>query len=99
MRYIRSDPVNAAKLSPCTSFSQEFDPEEFYMLLEAAEGQAKQTIKADIPQYIISKLGLAGDPLSGTGQLHRILIYYSSTLSLPRNMLCMADFPGIPTVV
>ncbi|CAG5132563.1 unnamed protein product, partial [Candidula unifasciata] len=42
----------------------EFDPEEFYMLLEAAEGQAKQTIKADIPQYIISKLGLAGDPLS-----------------------------------
>ncbi|GFN87078.1 microtubule associated serine/threonine kinase [Plakobranchus ocellatus] len=42
----------------------EFDPEEFYMLLEAAEGQAKQTIKADIPQYIISKLGLAGDPLA-----------------------------------
>ena len=35
------------------------------MLLEAAEGQAKQTIKADIPQYIISKLGLAGDPLAG----------------------------------
>ena len=46
-------------------YSQEFDPEEFYMLLEAAEGQAKQTIKADIPQYIISKLGLAGDPLAG----------------------------------
>ncbi|XP_005100622.2 microtubule-associated serine/threonine-protein kinase 2, partial [Aplysia californica] len=42
----------------------EFDPEEFYMLLEAAEGQARQTIKADIPQYIISKLGLAGDPLT-----------------------------------
>ncbi|RUS83851.1 hypothetical protein EGW08_008392 [Elysia chlorotica] len=42
----------------------EFDPEEFYMLLEAAEGQAKQTIKADIPQYIISKLGLTGDPLA-----------------------------------
>jgi microtubule-associated serine/threonine kinase len=37
------------------------------MLLEAAEGQAKQTIKADIPQYIISKLGLARDPLSGIG--------------------------------
>lgn len=48
------------------SFLQEFDPEEFYMLLEAAEGQAKQTFKADIPQYIISKLGLTGDPLSGT---------------------------------
>ncbi|XP_055956452.1 microtubule-associated serine/threonine-protein kinase 3 isoform X3 [Patella vulgata] len=40
----------------------EFDPEEFYMLLEAAEGQAKQTIKDDIPQYIISKLGLNRDP-------------------------------------
>lgn len=37
---------------------QEFDPEEFYRLLEAAEGQAKQTIKTDIPQYIVNKLGL-----------------------------------------
>ena len=44
---------------------QEFDPEEFYQLLEAAEGQAKQTIKADIPRYIISKLGLNRDPLAG----------------------------------
>ena len=35
------------------------------MLLEAAEGHAKQTIKADIPQYIISKLGLTRDPLEG----------------------------------
>ncbi|XP_041358268.1 microtubule-associated serine/threonine-protein kinase 3-like isoform X2 [Gigantopelta aegis] len=41
----------------------EFNPEEFYMLLEAAEGHAKQTIKADIPKYIISKLGLTRDPL------------------------------------
>ena len=44
---------------------QEFDPEEFYHLLEAAEGKAKQTIKADIPQYIVTKLGLDRDPLSG----------------------------------
>ena len=44
---------------------QEFDPEEFYHLLEAAEGQAKQTIKTDIPQYIVSKLGLNRDPLAG----------------------------------
>ncbi|CAL1530340.1 unnamed protein product [Lymnaea stagnalis] len=43
----------------------EFDPEEFYMLLEVAEGHARQVIKDDIPQYIISKLGLTGDPLSG----------------------------------
>ncbi|XP_074834267.1 microtubule-associated serine/threonine-protein kinase 3 isoform X2 [Carettochelys insculpta] len=43
----------------------EFDPEEFYHLLEAAEGHAKigQGIKTDIPRYIISQLGLAKDPL------------------------------------
>ncbi|XP_060070360.1 microtubule-associated serine/threonine-protein kinase 3-like [Ylistrum balloti] len=45
----------------------EFDPEQFYQLLEAAEGQAKQTIKADIPQYIINKLGLNRDPLEEMG--------------------------------
>lgn len=46
---------------------QEFDPEEFYHLLEAAEGHAKvgQGIKTDIPRYIISQLGLAKDPLEG----------------------------------
>lgn len=45
----------------------EFDPEEFYHLLEQAEGQAKtsQGIKADIPQYIIAKLGLNRDPIAG----------------------------------
>ncbi|XP_057319918.1 microtubule-associated serine/threonine-protein kinase 3 isoform X2 [Microplitis mediator] len=44
----------------------EFDPEEFYHLLEQAEGQAKinNGIKADIPQYIISKLSLNRDPIS-----------------------------------
>ena len=42
----------------CYCSVQEFDPEEFYRLLEAAEGQAKQTIKTDIPQYIVNKLGL-----------------------------------------
>lgn len=44
----------------------EFDPEEFYHLLEAAEGQAKtmQGIKADLPQYIIHKLGLNRDPIA-----------------------------------
>ncbi|XP_067108643.1 microtubule-associated serine/threonine-protein kinase 3 isoform X3 [Osmerus mordax] len=48
----------------------EFDPEEFYQRLEAAEGQAReghgregQGIKADIPRYIISQLGLTRDPL------------------------------------
>jgi microtubule-associated serine/threonine kinase len=43
----------------------EFDPEEFYHLLEAAEGQARQAIQTDIPQYIVNKLGLDRDPLAG----------------------------------
>lgn len=49
---------------------QEFDPEEFYQRLEAAEGQAKvgQGIKTDIPRYIISQLGLTRDPLEGAAQ-------------------------------
>ncbi|CAL7946480.1 unnamed protein product [Xylocopa violacea] len=44
----------------------EFDPEEFYHLLEQAEGQAKITagIKTDLPQYIINKLSLNRDPIS-----------------------------------
>lgn len=45
----------------------EFDPEEFYHLLEVAEGQARhalQGICADIPQYIIHKLGLNRDPIA-----------------------------------
>ena len=42
----------------------EFNPEEFYHLLEAAEGQAKQAVQVDIPKYIISKLGLNKDPLA-----------------------------------
>ena len=46
-------------------FFQEFDPEEFYHLLEAAEGQVRETVKTDIPRYIISKLGLNRDPLAG----------------------------------
>uniref|UniRef100_A0A3B4C5S4 non-specific serine/threonine protein kinase n=1 Tax=Pygocentrus nattereri TaxID=42514 RepID=A0A3B4C5S4_PYGNA len=49
----------------------EFDPEEFYHLLEAAEGHAKvgQGIKTDIPRYIISQLGLNRDPLDEVNQL------------------------------
>lgn len=51
----------------CFCFLQEFDPEEFYQRLEAAEGQAKvgQGIKTDIPRYIINQLGLTRDPLEG----------------------------------
>ncbi|KPP62609.1 hypothetical protein Z043_119195, partial [Scleropages formosus] len=43
----------------------EFNPEEFYHLLEAAEDHAKegQLVKTDIPRYIINQLGLTRDPL------------------------------------
>lgn len=55
---------------------QEFDPEEFYHLLEAAEGHAKEGegIKTDIPRYIISQLGLTRDPLEGTARTWLVVI-------------------------
>uniref|UniRef100_A0A674N373 non-specific serine/threonine protein kinase n=1 Tax=Takifugu rubripes TaxID=31033 RepID=A0A674N373_TAKRU len=65
----------------------EFDPEEFYHLLEAAEGHAKegQGIKTDIPRYIISQLGLTRDPLEGTS--HSL-----STALKSRRKPCELDF-------
>ncbi|XP_070604232.1 microtubule-associated serine/threonine-protein kinase 3 isoform X1 [Erythrolamprus reginae] len=52
----------------------EFDPEEFYHLLEAAEGHAKvgRGIKTDIPRYIISQLGLTKDPLEEIVQFDQV---------------------------
>ncbi|XP_063283801.1 microtubule-associated serine/threonine-protein kinase 2 isoform X2 [Pelobates fuscus] len=60
----------------------EFDPEEFYHLLEAAEGHAKEGggIKSDIPRYIISQLGLTRDPLEEMAQLNS---YDSSSTDTP----------------
>uniref|UniRef100_A0A674NBJ7 non-specific serine/threonine protein kinase n=1 Tax=Takifugu rubripes TaxID=31033 RepID=A0A674NBJ7_TAKRU len=68
----------------------EFDPEEFYHLLEAAEGHAKegQGIKTDIPRYIISQLGLTRDPLEGTAY-HNALIFVSLK---SRRKPCELDF-------
>uniref|UniRef100_A0A669D8R5 non-specific serine/threonine protein kinase n=1 Tax=Oreochromis niloticus TaxID=8128 RepID=A0A669D8R5_ORENI len=45
----------------------EFNPEEFYHLLEAAEDHAKEghLMKTDIPRYIIGQLGLTRDPIEG----------------------------------
>uniref|UniRef100_A0A674CMH9 non-specific serine/threonine protein kinase n=1 Tax=Salmo trutta TaxID=8032 RepID=A0A674CMH9_SALTR len=50
----------------------EFNPEEFYHLLEAAEDHAKEghLMKTDIPRYIISQLGLTRDPLEGETHIH-----------------------------
>ncbi|XP_026789387.2 microtubule-associated serine/threonine-protein kinase 2 isoform X2 [Pangasianodon hypophthalmus] len=67
----------------------EFDPEEFYHLLEAAEGHAKegQGIKSDIPRYIISQLGLTRDPLEEMAQLTS----YDSGNSETPETECSAD--------
>ena len=54
----------------------EFDPEEFYQLLEAAEGQVKSVVTNDIPKYIIGKLGLDKNPLDGNFNiLYKIILF------------------------
>uniref|UniRef100_A0A3Q3L736 non-specific serine/threonine protein kinase n=1 Tax=Mastacembelus armatus TaxID=205130 RepID=A0A3Q3L736_9TELE len=77
----------------------EFDPEEFYHLLEAAEGHAKvgQGIKTDIPRYIISQLGLTRDLLQG----NRILSFCLNetlTLTPTRRKPLESDFETIKLI-
>ncbi|XP_067315954.1 microtubule-associated serine/threonine-protein kinase 2 isoform X5 [Pseudorasbora parva] len=71
----------------------EFNPEEFYHLLEAAEGHAKegQGIKSDIPRYIISQLGLTRDPLEEMAQLSS---YDSGNPETPETETDSADGRG-----
>ncbi|XP_050313246.1 microtubule-associated serine/threonine-protein kinase 3 [Anthonomus grandis grandis] len=66
----------------------EFDPEEFYHFLEVAEGQVKgiQGVKADIPQYIIQKLGLNRDPIA---ELQQELKDYNWSNNSSRSSLCL----------
>jgi microtubule-associated serine/threonine kinase len=65
----------------------EFDPEEFYQLLEAAEGQARVVhgVQTEVPQYIISKLGLTRDPLAELQQDLAALDTNSACSSPDRN--------------
>uniref|UniRef100_A0A8C6ZGF7 non-specific serine/threonine protein kinase n=1 Tax=Nothoprocta perdicaria TaxID=30464 RepID=A0A8C6ZGF7_NOTPE len=76
----------------------EFDPEEFYHLLEAAEGHAKvgQGIKTDIPRYIISQLGLVKDPLEGREALG--LVADQPSAPAPRRKPCEGDFETIKLI-
>uniref|UniRef100_A0A803YN73 non-specific serine/threonine protein kinase n=1 Tax=Meleagris gallopavo TaxID=9103 RepID=A0A803YN73_MELGA len=84
----------------------EFDPEEFYHLLEAAEGHAKvgQGIKTDIPRYIISQLGLVKDPLEEMVQLdhfdsgNTITPENDDSVSAPRRKPCEGDFETIKLI-
>uniref|UniRef100_A0A8C3UI01 non-specific serine/threonine protein kinase n=1 Tax=Catharus ustulatus TaxID=91951 RepID=A0A8C3UI01_CATUS len=77
----------------------EFDPEEFYHLLEAAEGHAKvgQGIKTDIPRYIISQLGLVKDPLEGREALG-LGALRSPSVTVPRRRPCEGDFETIKLI-
>lgn len=69
----------------------EFDPEEFYHFLEVAEGQVKGTqgIKADIPQYIIQKLGLNRDPIAELQQELRDCCW-STANQASRSSVCLS---------
>ncbi|KAM6938733.1 microtubule-associated serine/threonine-protein kinase 3 isoform 4-T4 [Lycodopsis pacificus] len=77
----------------------EFDPEEFYHLLEAAEGHAKvgQGIKTDIPRYIISQLGLTRDPLEDMVQLEQYEASPSVTVETDGIVENKAPQPLTPT--
>uniref|UniRef100_A0A8C0FDT3 non-specific serine/threonine protein kinase n=1 Tax=Bubo bubo TaxID=30461 RepID=A0A8C0FDT3_BUBBB len=74
----------------------EFDPEEFYHLLEAAEGHAKvgQGIKTDIPRYIISQLGLVKDPLEGREEFGLVS---AGTPVNDKNLLCLLQSQPLAT--
>ncbi|XP_062452561.1 microtubule-associated serine/threonine-protein kinase 3 [Rhea pennata] len=90
----------------------EFDPEEFYHLLEAAEGHAKvgQGIKTDIPRYIISQLGLVKDPLEEMVQLDHFdsgntitpenddACESQPSATAPRRKPCESDFETIKLI-
>lgn len=58
-------------------------------MLEQAEGQAKfcQGIKADIPQYIINKLGLNRDPMAGKLNPYILLFQPINSVNLQRKSL------------
>uniref|UniRef100_A0A672H3H2 non-specific serine/threonine protein kinase n=1 Tax=Salarias fasciatus TaxID=181472 RepID=A0A672H3H2_SALFA len=71
----------------------EFNPEEFYHLLEAAEDHAKegQLMKTDIPRYIISQLGLTRDPLEGRREKRNAYCFFHHLLCFPPfSLFCCA---------
>jgi microtubule-associated serine/threonine kinase len=62
----------------------EFDPEEFYKLLEATEDQVKGHVTNDLPMYVITKLGINNrDPLADIQQ--------STTTSSKTTSHCVVD--------
>ena len=69
--------------------AQEFDPAEFYDLMEAAEWRAREVVQVDVPQYILRKLGLA-DATPSDSRTHirectrtvYVIIMYSQCIKL-----------------
>ncbi|GMT14095.1 hypothetical protein PFISCL1PPCAC_5392 [Pristionchus fissidentatus] len=67
----------------------EFDPDEFYHLLEEAEGVVREQLGSgtarvpDLPQYIIGKLGLDRDPLLESEQAGAASPPSTPTVELP----------------
>uniref|UniRef100_A0A674PM73 non-specific serine/threonine protein kinase n=1 Tax=Takifugu rubripes TaxID=31033 RepID=A0A674PM73_TAKRU len=79
----------------------EFDPEEFYQRLEAAEGQAKvgHGIKTDIPRYIINQLGLTRDPLEDSDDMGEVTPTQGRAASTPpRRKPLESDFETIKLI-
>uniref|UniRef100_A0A3P9I4I3 non-specific serine/threonine protein kinase n=1 Tax=Oryzias latipes TaxID=8090 RepID=A0A3P9I4I3_ORYLA len=74
----------------------EFNPEEFYHLLEAAEDHAKEghLVKTDIPRYIISQLGLTRDPIEGENLRDKLCTGKSKAMKPPGE----ADFQTIKLI-
>lgn len=78
----------------------QFDPEEFYLFLEAAEGQIRgvQGIKTDLPQYIIQKLGLNRDPIAELQQELRDCSWSAhATSDLPTSVATPASVASLTT--
>lgn len=79
----------------------EFDPGEFYRILEQVEGQAKSNkgIKEDLPQYIVSKLGLNRDPIAELQEdLDDLMATQSSKPILPARPPTEQDFEIIKLI-
>uniref|UniRef100_A0A8C2XGW3 non-specific serine/threonine protein kinase n=1 Tax=Cyclopterus lumpus TaxID=8103 RepID=A0A8C2XGW3_CYCLU len=76
----------------------EFDPEEFYHLLEAAEGHAKegQGIKSDIPRYIISHLRVRHIYIYILIFIHNCCIAKMKVLTETYNATETSDRPSVP---
>lgn len=76
------------KLHLIITRAQQFNPEEFYKLLTVAEGRVvrdRECTSANVPKYIVEKLGLRSkDPVESTLLYSFILSSSCLDCSLPR---------------